>query len=119
MPLVPLMPLMPLMQSISLMPPTPSGCTSRRRLLLFSASTLALIAGVGCKKSAPATCPASSLTPDDLHLRTVLGYVNSSPDAAKTCAKCEQYVPADPCGTCKVVKGAIHPEGYCRVFVAL
>jgi len=110
---------MPLMQSISLMPPTPSGFTSRRRLLLFSASTVALIAGVGCKKSAPATCPTSSLTPDDLQVRTVLGYVDSSPDAAKTCAKCQQYVPADPCGSCKVVKGAIHPEGYCRVFVAL
>ena len=107
------------MQSISPMPPTSFDVTSRRRLLLYSASTLALIAGVGCKKSPPATCPASSLTPDDLNVRTVLGYVDSSPDPAKTCAKCQQYVPADPCGSCKVVKGAIHPDGYCRVFVAL
>ncbi|HYP76229.1 MAG TPA: hypothetical protein VER12_09750 [Polyangiaceae bacterium] len=107
------------MHSNSLMPPAPSDFTSRRRLLLYSASTLALIAAGGCKKSSPATCPTSSLTEDDLHVRTVLGYVDSSPDAAKTCAKCQQYVPADPCGTCKVVKGAIHPEGYCRVFVAL
>src|SRR4051812_26822424 len=110
---------MPLMQSISLMPPTPSNFTSRRRLLVYSASTLALIAGVGCKKSAPATCPTSSLTPDELHVRTVLRYVDASPDATKTCAKCQQYVPGDPCGGCKVVKGTIHPDGYCRVFVAL
>ena len=106
------------MQSISPMPPTSFDVTSRRRLLLYSASTLALIAGVGCKKSPPATCPASSLTPDDLNVRTVLGYVDSSPDPTKTCAKCQQYAAADPCGSCKVVKGAIHPEGYCRVFVA-
>jgi len=110
---------MPLMQSISLMPPAPSDFTSRRRLLLYSASTLALIAGVGCKKSPPAVCPTSSLTADDLQVRTTLGYVDASPDAAKTCAKCQQYVPAEPCGSCKVVKGAIHPQGYCRVFVAL
>ncbi|HET7538675.1 MAG TPA: hypothetical protein VFK05_02350 [Polyangiaceae bacterium] len=98
------------------MPRTPSDFTSRRRLLLYSASTLALIAGAGCKKSPPATCPPSSLTPDDLRVRSTLGYVDASTDAAKTCAKCQQYVPADPCGSCKVVKGAIHPQGYCRAF---
>jgi len=107
------------MPPVSLMPPNPSDFTSRRRLLLFSASALALIAGAGCKKSPPATCPPSSLTEDDLHVRAVLGYVDSSVDPAKTCAKCQQYEPADPCGSCKVVKGAIHPNGYCRVFVAL
>lgn len=108
-----------LMPSIFLMPSTPSDSTSRRRLLLYCASTLALLAGAGCKRSAPATCPASNLSSDELNVRTVLGYVDSSVDAAKTCAKCQQYVPADPCGSCKVVNGAIHPDGYCRAFVAL
>lgn len=107
------------MPPFSLTPSTPSDFTSRRRLLLYCASTLVLVAGAGCKKSTPATCPSSNLTPDDLQIRTALGYTDASADAAKTCAKCQQYVPADPCGSCKVVNGPIHPDGYCRVFVAL
>jgi hypothetical protein len=36
------------------------------------------------------------------------------PDGAKRCDKCVQFQPPD---ACKVVEGAISPQGSCRIFV--
>jgi hypothetical protein len=94
--------------------------TGRRGLLLYSVSLFALTGA--CKKSPPASCPAGALGTDDANVRTTLGYVDKTPEPDKPCVKCQQYVAAaseDQCGTCKVMKGPIHPNGYCRAFVAL
>jgi hypothetical protein len=63
----------------------------------------------------------SGLSADDVKIRTqVAGYVDQSPDVTKYCSACAHYVPAakDACGTCKVVKGPINPNGTCKLFVA-
>lgn len=95
---------------------------TRRRLILIGASTAAALGAVGCKKGPPSSCTdVSGLSPADVELRKTLEYVDRSPLAEKTCEKCQQWVaPAseDQCGGCKVMKGPVHPLGYCKVFVA-
>ena len=94
---------------------------SRRRLFVLGGSALALLGATGCSKG-PSSCnDVSGLSADDAKVRTTLEYVDKSPQPDKTCEKCQQYnKPADSnaCGTCKVLKGPVHPQGYCKVFVA-
>jgi len=43
-------------------------------------------------------------------------------DPKLRCTACRQYVPAsssDACGSCKIMKGPIHPNGTCRAFAAM
>ena len=91
-------------------------------LALGSASLVVLAGAVSaCKKSPPASCPAGTLSPDEAKIRTTLGYVDRTPEPAKPCLKCQQYVPApaeDQCGSCKIMKGPIHPLGSCNAFAA-
>jgi len=93
---------------------------SRRRLLF--AIPMAALAGA-CKGGAPASCrDTSALGADDLNARTALGYAETSMDPKLRCTACRQYVPAsssDACGSCKIMKGPIHPNGTCRVFAAM
>jgi len=91
---------------------------ARRRLLLSSALLGATWAATACKRSE--TCPPSQLGPEDAKLRETLHYTDHSPDPQKLCNGCQQYLPntdAD-CGGCKLMKGLIHPAGYCAAFSA-
>jgi len=90
---------------------------ARRRLLtgsaLFGAGVLC-----GCKRNE--TCPPTQLAAEDEKLRATLHYTDHSLDPAKLCNGCQQYLPntdAD-CGGCKLLKGPIHPAGYCAAFSA-
>jgi len=50
-----------------------------------------------------------------------MGYVEPSTQGEKTCVLCTQFVPAaasGQCGTCKLLKGPVHPRGYCKAFAA-
>lgn len=95
----------------------------RRRVLFLGAASIALGgAAFGCQKSPPATCPQAKLTPAEEQVRKTLAYVDRTPDPSKPCVKCLQYVPAaeaDQCGGCKLMKGPIHPKGYCTAFAPL
>src|SRR5262245_37971395 len=96
---------------------------TRRRLLVLAGSTIALLgaSAASCKKG-PGSCDdVSSLSADEANTRKVAGYVDQATDEAKTCEKCQQFVAppsSDQCGTCKVLKGPIHPKGFCNLFVA-
>jgi len=72
----------------------------------------------GCKKELVCTDTAG-LTAAERTVRTSLGYVDQSLEAAKVCEGCQLYQPAGPdgCGGCLVVKGPIHPRGYCTSWV--
>ena len=89
----------------------------RRGLLLCSAAFGAGALSVGCKRAE--TCPPSpQLAAEDAKLRDTLHYTDRSPNADKLCNGCQQYLPntdAD-CGGCKLLKGLIHPAGYCAAF---
>jgi hypothetical protein len=99
----------------------------RRELLKVSLYVLAaapLTAAIAAcsKDQKPFTCTdTTGLTPDELAARKALEYVDTAPDPNKDCSKCQQYVAAaeaGKCGTCKVMKGPVHPRGYCKAFAA-
>ncbi len=63
----------------------------------------------------------SGLTEQEIQMRENSEYVDDSPHADKRCDNCELYTePAagEQCGGCQVIKGPIHPEGYCNLWVA-
>jgi hypothetical protein len=96
-----------------------AACVDRRRLLLSSAVLGAGALSSGCRRRSE-TCPPSSLDPADAKLRETLHYTDHSPDPQKLCNGCTQYIQntdAD-CGGCKIMKGLIHPAGYCAAFAA-
>jgi hypothetical protein len=77
-------------------------------------------ASCGKEKRALSCSDTSSLSPGDAQIRTALAYVDVSTEPGKSCSQCLQFVPApspDACGTCKIVKGPIHPRGNCKSFV--
>jgi hypothetical protein len=96
---------------------------TRRSLLIATGCALGLVGAGGCKKAGPASCTdVSGLTPEERNVRTTLGYTDRTPIPGKPCIKCVQYVTAtssDQCGGCKVMKGPVHPAGYCRVFASV
>lgn len=109
---------------------------TRRELLAKAAAASVLLVGAGaalsaCKADATggaaaggaapaapaATCEdVSALSDADKATRNSLKYTSKAPDASKNCVGCSLYVPGQPCGTCKVVKGPIAPEGWCSAF---
>lgn len=93
---------------------------SRRAFVgtLFAAPGVAALA---CSKAPPpfSCTDVSGLTEPDRSARVILLYQDLSPTPEKECERCTQYVPAaEGCGSCKVVRGPIHPRGTCKVFAA-
>jgi hypothetical protein len=89
----------------------------RRRLLLAASAALGSVV-VACHHAE--TCPPEQLSAADLDVRNKLHYTDHSPDPQKVCNGCQQYLRNSDkdCGACKVVKGPIHPNGYCAAFSA-
>lgn len=66
------------------------------------------------------TCTdVSALSEIDRSARVRLAYVDRSPNPERTCAACTQFL-GEPsgCGSCKLVRGPIHPFGSCKSFAA-
>ena len=89
----------------------------------FAALSLAVIAPAAlaaCSKSV--TCSeAPGLSPDELKAREETAqYQDQSMDATKHCSQCSLFVAPTQagCGACKVLKGPINPNGYCKLYVA-
>jgi hypothetical protein len=72
-------------------------------------------------KTEPDSCnDVSALSDAEKKARNALQYTDKSPHADKHCKDCNLYLPAadaSQCGGCQVVKGPIHPNGYCTAFV--
>ena len=95
------------------------GRVPRRRFLLGSAGLSAAVLANACKRSV--TCPPSPLSPDEAKLRETLHYTDHSPDPRRLCSGCQQYEPSSSadCGGCRLMKGLIHPAGYCVAFSSM
>ena len=93
---------------------------TRRRLLVVAPITLAALALGACAKKEPDACTSTlGLTNEEIKTRNSLAYADRSPDPKKHCIDCVQYVAPpsiDQCGSCKVLKGPVHPRGSCNVF---
>ena len=58
----------------------------------------------------------TGLTEQEIAMRNSLQYVDETPDPEKLCSNCSLYLPApegETCGGCNLLKGPIHPDGYC------
>jgi hypothetical protein len=77
----------------------------------------ASLAGCGDEKL---TCnDTSGLASADLTMRQSQAYTDVTPDASKTCDGCSLFkAPAqtNACGSCTVLKGPVHPKGYCKLW---
>lgn len=75
----------------------------------------------GCSRK-PSCIDVTGLSPEEVRARNdTAAYTDAAPDPSKKCSVCAQWVPAPSptaCGGCKVVKGPINPEGWCKLFVA-
>jgi hypothetical protein len=79
-----------------------------------------VLGSTACGKKEPSKCDdVSSLNPADKKLRESQDYEDHTSHADQTCLGCTQYVAGaeGQCGTCKVIKGPIHPKGWCKLWV--
>lgn len=88
---------------------------------MLAAGAASVLSACG-KKNEPDSCnDVSGLSDAEKTARSALQYTDKSPHPDKRCELCNLYQPpGDPsqCGSCQVVKGPIHPKGYCTAFVA-
>ncbi|MCS7206021.1 MAG: high-potential iron-sulfur protein [Leptospiraceae bacterium] len=62
----------------------------------------------------------SGLKPEEIKQRKDLKYTDKSPDPKKLCSNCALWVPPKTkgaCGGCNLIKGPIHPNGWCTSWV--
>lgn len=86
------------------------------QLLTAAPFVSAVLQACGSKDKPDSCNDVSALSASEKAVRDALKYTDTSADPAKLCKDCIQYVVSpDPaqCGSCKVVKGPIHPDGSC------
>lgn len=73
-----------------------------------------------CGKKEVVCSDTAGLTADEIKMRKTLDYSDTTADPAKTCSNCQLYKPAaaDQCGSCTLLKGTIHPKGFCKSWAA-
>ena len=112
------------MQDPKLTPPDERGRITRRatlRLLVVAPFCASVLSACG-KKTEPDSCEdVSALSDADKAGRAALNYTDRAPEKARRCDACTYWQPPqDPasCGGCQLVKGPIHPHGFCTAFSA-
>jgi hypothetical protein len=100
---------------------------ARRALVVLGAAAVAPSALVACggeeeEGAGELTCTdTSGLSQAQLQTRQSQNYVDESPNPNEKCSNCRFYqAPAQQgtCGTCQVIAGPIHPDGYCNLYAA-
>lgn len=97
---------------------------AKRALLVLGAAAVAPSALAGCGgegEGGGLSCTdTSGLTPAEITTRQSQAYTDSSPHSDKRCDNCRfwQAGQAGQCGGCQVIRGPIHPQGYCNLWVA-
>ena len=79
----------------------------------------ALLTACGGKGEPDSCSDVAGLSEPEKMGRSALQYVDSSPQADKHCRDCNLFQPPpepSQCGGCQVVKGPIHPNGYCTAW---
>lgn len=99
--------------------PGPDAPPRRLALRVLAAAGATALASA-CSRTTFRCTEAPGLTPAEASARGVLGYADRSADPARTCDRCTHYVAAagPACGSCRLVRGPVHPEGTCNVFAA-
>jgi len=95
---------------------------TRRDMLAGVAAlvTLPIAGSCGSKESNLVCSDTTGLTAAEIQTRTALGYKEQSPHADKTCDGCKFFTAPrqeNGCGTCTIMRGKVHPKGYCNSWV--
>ncbi|MBM4361363.1 MAG: high-potential iron-sulfur protein [Deltaproteobacteria bacterium] len=93
------------------------GPSLGRREALLAALGLPVVAACGGAKEF--SCDdARQVSAAEREKRTAQQYADRTTRPGERCAGCTQYQgpPSGSCGTCKLLPGPVHPEGWCRVF---
>lgn len=93
-----------------------------RRAFVATLSALPGLGALACSKAKadPFVCTdVSGLSDEDRSQRVKLAYVDKAPDPDRQCDRCVQFLEApEGCGSCKLLRGPIHPAGFCKSFAA-
>ncbi len=97
-----------------------------RRELIKRGVVLSVVASApaalftGCGSGELRCNDESALSTAERDARHGAGYAERAADRARACSGCNFYqaAGANACGSCTVVRGPIHPEGSCNLFVA-
>lgn len=91
----------------------------RRWLTVLAAAGVAPVVAA-CGRPAFSCAEAPGLAPPEATARSTFGYLDRSNVVARRCEACTHYVAVSgpACGTCRLVRGPIHPDGTCNVFAA-
>ena len=95
--------------------------TRRATLKLLVAVPLAAAVVSACgKKTEPDSCQdLAGVSDADKATRSALQYTDRSPEKDRRCTACTYWqAPKDvaECGGCQLIKGPIHPAGFCTAF---
>lgn len=95
----------------------------KRALTVIGAVSVApvVLSACGGEESEALTCTdTSGLTPAQIATRESQHYVDASPNPDQRCSNCNFFTAgqAGQCGTCTVIQGPIHPDGYCNLWAA-
>ena len=95
---------------------------SRRAVLqILSAAPVAAAALSACSKTESLACTdVSGLSEAEKSARSAMQYTDKGTNPQQLCDGCMHYKPgaANQCGGCAIIKGPIHPKGYCTAWVA-
>lgn len=93
---------------------------STLKLLVLGPVAATVLPACG-KKTEPDSCQdLGGLGDADKATRTTLQYTDRAPDKERQCERCQYWQPpSDPaqCGACQLVKGPIHPHGFCTAYL--
>jgi hypothetical protein len=80
-------------------------------------SRSAFLHGIAVAPLLLAALPSAARADDQKVPQSAVQY-QDKPNGDKRCAKCASFIPgpSDGNGTCKIVSGAISPNGYCIAF---
>ena len=96
------------------------GALKRALTVVGSVALVPVIKACGGGEEGLTCTDTAGLSPGDVATRTSNSYVDHSQMSDKNCLNCQffQAGAANQCGTCTVVRGPIHPEGYCSLWAA-
>jgi hypothetical protein len=98
------------------------SCEALSRRQLTQLLAFGALGAIACDKgqlTSLSCTDTTGITPSDLQIRNSLAYVDHSTEPEKACDKCLHFLPGpeNACGTCRIVRGPIHPKGTCKSFV--
>jgi hypothetical protein len=96
----------------------PGAATSRRHWLQVLLPTALGLSGWACEAKSFRCDDLTGLAPGDIEARKNLDYKELAEKPELACRNCAQYVPpsGSNCASCRVMRGPVHPEGWCKVF---